>query len=129
MSHPSAGDETGSAAVDFVLVGALTTVLFVAVLQLALALHIRSTLIDCAAEGARYGALADRTPQEGAARAEDLIELSLLPTFSQDVSAAIVDVAGLQVIEVHVTAPLPVIGLLGPAGRLDVTGHALREER
>ena len=128
MSRPSAGDDAGSAAVDFVLVGALTTVLFVAVLQLALTLHVRSTLIDCAAEGARYGALADRTAEEGAARAEDLIEMSLLPAFSQDVSAATVDLAGLQVVEVHVTAPLPVIGLLGPAGHLDVTGHALREQ-
>lgn len=128
MSRPSAADDAGSAAVDFVLVGTLTTVLFVAVLQLGLTLHVRSTLIDCAAEGARYGALADRTPQQGAERAEDLIEMSLLPTFSQDVTVGIVDVAGLQAVEVRVTAPFPVIGLLGPAGTLSVAGHALREQ-
>lgn len=128
MSRRTADDEAGSAVVDFVLVGALTTVLFVAVLQLALTLHVRSTLIDCAAEGARYGSLADRTPEQGAARAEDLIAMSLQPRFSQDVDAEVVDVGGMAVVEVRVEAPLPLIGLLGPSGALHVTGHALREQ-
>lgn len=47
------------------LIGALTTVLFAGVVQLAVALHVRATLVDCAAEGARYGSLADRTPPTG----------------------------------------------------------------
>lgn len=42
--------------VDFVLVSVLLTALFLAVVQLALALHVRTTLQACAAEGARYGA-------------------------------------------------------------------------
>ena len=49
--------DTGSAIVDFALVGALVTVLFVGVLQLTIVLHVRNTLVDTAAEGARYGAL------------------------------------------------------------------------
>ncbi len=86
MSGPSAAEERrwpprgrddGSAVVDTVLVGALTTLLFASVLQLGFALHVRATLIDCAAEGARYGAMADRDPGEGAARAADLIGMSL----------------------------------------------------
>jgi len=52
--------ERGAAVVDFVMVGALTTVFFLAVVQLALVLHVRNTLIDAAASGARYGTLADR---------------------------------------------------------------------
>lgn len=51
--------DRGSAPVEFVLVGALLTLLTVSVLQFALALHVRSTLIDAAAEGARHAALAD----------------------------------------------------------------------
>lgn len=123
---PAAADR-GSAVVDFVLVGALTTVLFVAVLQLALALHVRSTLVDCAAEGARYGALADRSPADGAARARELIELSLAPDYADDVVATTTVVEGRTVVQVRVRAPLPVIGLLGPATTLTVEGHALRE--
>jgi hypothetical protein len=113
--------------VDFVLVGALTTVLFLAVVQLALALHVHSTLVDCAAEGARYGAMADRTPDDGAQRTRDLIEMSLAPSFAQDVTAEVVQVDGLDVVRVQVTAPLPVIGLIGPGDALTVDGHALQE--
>lgn len=120
------GDD-GSAVVDFVLVGALTTVLFLAVVQLTLALHVRSTLVDCAAEGARYGAMADRSPSDGAQRARDLIEMSLAASYAQDVTADVVQIDGLDVVRVQVTAPLPVIGLIGPGDVLTVDGHALQE--
>jgi len=39
-------------------------------------------LVDCAAEGARYAALADRSPQDGAARTRALIGLSLAPGYA-----------------------------------------------
>ncbi len=122
-----ARDDGGSAVVDFVLIGALTTVLFLAVVQLTLALHVRATLVDCAAEGARYGALRDRTPEDGAARARDLIEMSLAPSYAQDVSASVEEIDGMPVVRVEVSAPLPLVGLLGPSGRLTVDGNALQE--
>ena len=46
-------DDDGSAVVDFTLVGILLTFLFLALLQLGLALHVRNTLVASAAEGAR----------------------------------------------------------------------------
>lgn len=110
------------------LVGALVTVLFVGVVQLALALHVRATLVDCAAEGARHGALAGHSPDDGAARARDLITSALAPSYADDVRAETTVVDGLPVVRVVVTAPLPVLGLLGPGGVLEVEGHALREE-
>lgn len=113
--------------VDFALVSGLLALVFAGVVQVTLAVHVRNTLIDCAAEGARYAALADRGPQDGAARTRALIEASLAPAYAQDVSAAPTDLGGLPVIEVRVTAPLPVAGLWGPAGAVSVTGHALRE--
>lgn len=119
--------DAGSAVVDFVLVGLLTTVLFLAVIQLALALHVRSTLVDCAAEGARYAALADRTPEAGAERTRELIEMSLSPRFASDVTAEATVHEGLDVVRVQVRAPLPVLGLLGPSRSLTVDGHALME--
>ena len=109
------------------LVGALTTVLFAAVLQVALVLHVRATLIDSAAEGARYGALADRAPTDGAARTTQLITSALSTRYATDVRAQGTVVDGLDVVQVEVTAPLPVLGLLGPTGSLTVTGHALAE--
>lgn len=118
--------DDGSAVVDAVLVGALTTLLFASVLQVGLALHVRATLIDCAAEGARYGALADRDPGDGAARATDLITMSLASSYAQDVTAARTVLDGLPVVEVQVTAPLPMLGMLGPTA-LTVRGHALAE--
>jgi len=121
------GADRGSAVVDVVLVGALMTLLVASVLPLALALHVRATLVDCAAEGARYGALADRTPADGADRAAELARMSLSDAYARDVTARRADLDGLAVVEVEVTAPLPVLGLLGPSS-LTVRGHALLEE-
>lgn len=109
------------------LIGALTTILFAAVVQLTLVLHVRSTLVDCAAEGARYGALADRTPDDGAQRTRDLIEMSLHPSFAEQVTASVVLRDGVELGEVRAAARLPLVGLLGPGGSLTVDGHALRE--
>ena len=127
MSRRSGEPDEGSAVVDFVLVGALTTVLFLAVVQLALALHVRSTLVDCAAEGARYGSLGGHTPSDGAERTRELIAMSLAESYASDVTAEVVEVDGLEVVRVEVTAPLPVIGLLGPGDAMTVEGHALVE--
>ncbi len=119
--------ERGSAIVDFVLVGALLTVLFVGVLQLALTLHVRNTLIDCAAEGARYGALAGSSPAAGAQRTRELIGSAVASTYATDVAARTTGLDGVPVVEVTVRAPLPVIGLLGPSGVIAVSGRAIAE--
>lgn len=119
--------EHGSAVADFALVSALVAVLFVAGFQLGLLLHIRNTLVSCAAEGARLGARANADPQDGAARARELITASLSDRYAQQVSAHVVDAGGVQAVAVEVVAPLPVIGPLGPDGRLRVTGRAFLE--
>lgn len=119
--------ERGSAVVDFTLVSVLVLVLFLGVVQVALAVHVRATLVDCAAEGARVAGRADRGPQDGAARTRDLITAALSSRYAQDVVARQTVVDGLPVVEVTVSAPLPVVGLLGPAGVVTVDGHALEE--
>jgi Flp pilus assembly protein TadG len=120
----SRGDERGSAVVDFVLVGGLLTVFFLAVIQLALVLHVRNTLIDAASSGARYGTLADRTPADARERTADLIGTALDADFARDVSTSEASFQGIRTLEVTVRAPLPVIGLIGPVGALEVRGHA-----
>jgi Flp pilus assembly protein TadG len=119
--------ERGSAIVDFALVGGLLTVLFAAVLQLTLALHVRNMLTDCAAEGARFAALADRSAADGEARTRELIAMSLASGYAEDVTARDAVVDGVRLVEVVVVAPVPVLGLVGPTGSLTVTGRALGE--
>lgn len=101
--------------------------LFLGVLQLALTVHVRNTLIDCAAEGARYGGLSDRTPTQGAERTRALIRSALGPAYARDVTATTTTVDDLPVVEVRVRASLPVVGLIAGSRRLEVSGHGLVE--
>lgn len=119
--------DRGSAIVEFTLVGILLTVLFLALLQLGLALHVRNILAASAAEGARYGANADRDPTQAAQLTRTLIRDSLADQFADDVSSGVEVVSGIPTVYVQVDATLPVIGLLGPARGIRVRGHALEE--
>lgn len=111
--------------VDFVLVSALVTVLFLAVIQLALLLHVRNTLADAASSAARYGALADRTAADARERAAMLLDASLGSGYAQDVQAAVTSVGGVQTMTVRVVAPMPLLGLFGPSRTLEMSGHAV----
>jgi len=124
---PPGDTERGSVVAEFVMVAALLTALTLAVLQLALALHIRNTVLDAAAEGARYAALADSGLDEGAQRSRDLITAVLGPAYATDVSAGYAPVAGQPGVRVRVVAPLPLFGLLGLDRGLEVEGHAVVE--
>jgi hypothetical protein len=102
-------------------------VLFLAILQIGLVLHVRNTLVASAAEGARYAANADRGPADGAARARRLIADAVSPRYAGDVTAGLVDRGGVVLVEVRVRTTFPLVGLLGPSGALEVTGHAVEE--
>lgn len=119
--------ESGSAVAEFVMVSVLVLALFLGVVQVALALHVRATAIDAAAEGARLAARADRGLDSGAARTRELLADSLGRSYAGDVTARHAVSDGLDVVEVTVRAPLPVVGLLGPSGVLTLRGHALEE--
>jgi hypothetical protein len=120
-------DERGSAVAEFILVAALVLALFLGVVQVALALHVRALAVDAAAEGARIAARADRGLGDGVQRTRDLLGASLSPAYADDVAARSTTLDGLPVVEVTVRAPLPVVGILGPSGLLTVQGHALEE--
>ncbi|WP_165063664.1 TadE/TadG family type IV pilus assembly protein [Marisediminicola senii] len=125
---PGWPDDRGSSTAEFTLVAALLTVLTLSVLQLGLALHIRNTTLDAAAEGARVAALADNGLADGAERTRDLLRTALGSTYAGDVSATRGDYLGMPSVAVTVRAPLPVLGLVGVEGGLEVTGHAVVEE-
>jgi len=106
------------------MVAALLTALALGVIQLALAMHVKNTLTDAAAEGARYAALADSSLSAGVERTRLLISTALSDGFAGDVSARTATLDGQAVVEVSASAPLPIVGLFGVAGGLDVRGHA-----
>lgn len=127
MLRRSARDDEGSAVVEFTLVGVLLVVLTLAVLQLGIALHVRNTVLDAAAEGARFGALADNSPVDGVIRARALITEAIGADYAGDVTVATGPWMGHPAVTVTVRTTLPVIGLLGVGGALEVTGHAAIE--
>jgi len=109
------------------MVGALLTVLTLSVIQLGLTLHIRNTITDAAAEGARFGALADNSLTDGIERTRDLVSTALGPGYAQDVTASYGSYLGHPAAIVTVRTPLPLIGLVGIEGGLEVSGHAAVE--
>lgn len=122
------GDE-GSALVEFVLVGAVLTGLFLAILQLGFAVHTRTMLVAAAAEGARYGARADREPEDAAAMARELISSTMPDRYADDVRAGLEVRNGVETVYVEVRAALPVVAMLGPGRSLVARGHAVAEGR
>ncbi|WAC65546.1 pilus assembly protein [Agrococcus sp. SL85] len=116
-------DERGSAVAEFAMVAALLVALVLAVIQLSLAMHVRATLADAAAEGARHASLVGADAGAGVARTQALITTAVGADYAQDVTAGTAVVAGVDTIRITVAAPLPVLGLIGPTG-LEVSGHA-----
>lgn len=114
--------------VDFVLVGTLVILIFAALLQLALVLHVRNILIDSAAEGARAGALAGASDAAAVERTRYLVDLALSPRYSRDVTTQRVEVDGTALLQVDVAATLPLFGLVGPSRELVVSGRAVLED-
>lgn len=123
-------DDRGAAVVDFALTSGLLALLFVAVLQVGAALHIRNTLVSCASEGARYAARVGSSPEQGVVRTRDLVSRSISDRYSDDVTVSVETTAdGVEVVVVRIDAPLPVLGPLGPDGALEVSGRAFLEEQ
>ena len=120
-------NEDGSAIVEFVLVGALLTVLTLSVIQLGLVLLIRNTVQDAASEGARYGALADNNPADSVQRTKDLITTAIGPLYAKDVTVTRGTYDGHPADIVTVRTPLPLLGLIGLPNGLEVHGHAAIE--
>lgn len=120
--------ERGSAVVDFVLVLVVLLPLFLGILQVALVLHVRNTLVAAASEGARYGATADRGPADAVARTREQIAGAVSGRYAEDVIARPASVGGAPGIEVRVEATVPALGLGGPGVRLSVVGHAVEEQ-
>ena len=118
--------DAGSAAVEFTLVAVLVVFLVVGVLQLALALHVRNTLVSAAAEGARVAASAELDVAAGEARTAQIIAAAL-GGYDVQIAVEVTEIDGASAIKVTATAPVPIVGLWG-FGSMSVSARALVEE-
>lgn len=119
--------DAGNAAVGFSLVAPLVLTVALAVLQVILTVHMRTTLTSAAAEGARAAARAGATLDDGEVRAWDLARRSLAGGLVEHVIARRELASGLPVTAVEVTAQLPLLGMLTPLD-MTVVGRALTED-
>lgn len=117
-------DDGGSSAVEFVLVGALLSVMTAVVLQVGVALYVRNMVLDASVEGAQRAALADATPSDGIAAAQTLLTRTIGATYAQDVSVTQTMRLGVPTVEITIRAPLPILGLFGVPEAMEVTGYA-----
>ena len=124
-SDPALDLDAGNAVAEYVMVLALVIVLFGLILQVGFALHVRNTLIDAAAAGARYASLADRTDEDGIARTRGIIADTVGANYARDISVSRTSVGSLPAVEIRVVSPLPVVATLGPPRALEVSGHAV----
>ena len=126
MTRWRAHDDRGSAVTDFALVMPLLLLVAMAVVQLVLTMHVRSTMIAAAAKGARAAALAGAQPQAGEVRTREVLA-EALGTQTAQIQASRIRIAGAPAIRVQVTGNLPLFGLVGPQV-LTVEGHAFVEQ-
>ena len=120
------GDERGNATVGFALVTPMLIAVALAVLQLALTMHVRATLAAAAAEGARAAAMSGADPTAGERRTRAVLGGNVAGEVVEQVTVQRELHDGVLVVLVRVRAKLPLLGLLGPT-LMEVEGHALQE--
>jgi Flp pilus assembly protein TadG len=123
--------DRGSAVVDFVLVSVLILTLLLAVLQVAVYVHVRNVVVAGAQEGARYAANADVDPSAGAARTVQIVRRATSPRTAAGLSCTSAqepDPSGLTLVVVHCTGSVPsLLSALGNLLPLSATGRAIKE--
>lgn len=101
--------------------------LFFGILQLAVIWHVKTTLTSAASEGARHGAMYNRSAPDGGQRTSAVIDDVFGRDFADRVSSRDISLGGQPAVAVGVVADVPVLAFWGPTVRLEVTGHAVKE--
>lgn len=118
--------DDGSAVAEFALITPLLLFVVLGVLQVTLALFIRTSLISAAEEGARGAALAGSDIGFGQQRAAQLARSSVAGVGVSDITGRLIAIDGAPAVEMVITAELPLIGFFGPVP-MQVTGRAIVE--
>ncbi len=123
--------ERGSAVVEFVLVSILVVVLLLAVLQVAVYVHVRNVVTASAQEGARFAANADVDSSIGAGRAVEVVAGATSEGTAAGLSCTSTeetDPSGLTLVVVRCSGAVPsLLADLGNLLPLEVTGRAVKE--
>jgi Flp pilus assembly protein TadG len=123
--------ERGSAVVDFVMVSTLIVALLLAVLQVAVYVHVRNVVTASAQAGARYAANADVDPAAGAPRTVEIVARATSVQTAEGLSctsAVEVYPTGLTLVVVRCAGAVPsLLAMLGDLLPLEVTGRAVKE--
>lgn len=120
--------DSGSAVAEFVMVSALLALVFAALLQIGLALHVRNTVVDSAIAGARMAAAVDRTEADGARHTAALIAAAVDERYAQDIRVDTAQAGPQELITVTVRVPVPVVGFAGVGQTWELTGRAFAED-
>jgi Flp pilus assembly protein TadG len=123
--------ERGSAVVEFVMVSTLIVALLLAVLQVAVYVHVRNVVTASAQAGARYAANADVDSAAGAGRTVEVVARTTSVRTAQGLactSAEEVDASGLTLVVVRCSGAVPsLLAVLGDLLPLEVTGRAVKD--
>lgn len=122
------GKDAGSAIAEFALVASLLALVLAGALQIGLVIHVRNTVIDSAIAGARQAGLADQTDGDGARLTAELITAALGGRYAEEITVTSESRGGVEIVEVRVRTPLPVVGLWGPAEVWELSGRSLVED-
>lgn len=128
MTAAGERSDSGSAVAEFALIASLLALILAGALQIGLVIHVRNTVIDSAIAGARQASLADQTPRDGQKLTRDLIRVSVGERYAQKVTVSTSQRGAVEIVEVQVTTPLPVIGLWGPPEVWDLRGRSIVED-
>ena len=130
-AEPVGDGERGSAVVDFVLVSLLIVALLLAVLQVAVYVHVRNVVTASAQDGARYAANADVDSSAGAERTVQVVARATSVGTARGLacsSAEEPDASGATVVVVRCSGSVPsLLAALGNVLPLEVTGRAIKE--
>ena len=124
--HDRLASEDGNASVEFALVAPLLMLVALAVLQLMLAIHVRSVVRSAAIEGARVAALADGDLAGAESRTRSILESNIAGAAVHSITASQVTEGENEMFAMVVETELPLIGFYGPTS-MKLTGHALAE--
>ena len=129
--RPQADGERGSAVVDFVLVSVLVLTLLMAVLQVAVYVHVRTVVAAGAQEGARYAANADVPTGAGVSRTLQVVARATSQQTADGLTCTAgqeTDATGLVLVVVRCTGSVPsLLSGLGDLLPVDVTGRSFEE--
>ena len=131
VESPVEGHDVGSAVAEFVMVSILVVGLLLAVLQVAVYVHVRNVVAASAQEGARYGANADVPSAAGTERTLQLVAGALSDETADSLDCAAgeeVGRGGAVLVMVTCTGAVPsLFTALGDLLPLAATGRAVKE--